>query len=501
MLARFQTPQRVLALALFISLSISLLLTFSKAPSGDEGILAMVSSSLLNRGELGITALEPASYGNTLGGNLEHYTYWQMPVQFLLEAVVFRFTGYGLTPARLVSIAFSLLLLFCFYIVLSKLFARPLFASFATLLLASDYFFAQSAALARNDVIAAAFFFAALAAHLSWYESAPTRALLVTHTALALAGLTHPVAGIVGLFCLVPLYLYFRVERPIQLRYALAVMLPYLLFGSLYLLYILQAPELFRAQFLGNASGRTRDVFRLADAFVNEVTQRYLPVFWGRANLTPLAKLRLLMLVAYLGGLLGCWFIPSLRRQRPVAVMLWLTFAVLVYLVFLDSTKQRTYFIYIIPFYVALFAVLFDWLWSIPRLPKSVLSIALTGFVLFHIASSCYRFHLQELNNNFYAATKLVQSLRQPSSHVVALVKFSFGLGDQPGALLDDPLYGCENGKIPDIAIRELELDMITDVQSSTPERRACVERVFRDELMLKASFGDYSVYVRKPKP
>jgi hypothetical protein len=494
MFQRLHTPRRVILLAFALLLVISISLALSKSPSGDEGLLASVAHTLAYRGFLGVDNIEPATYGNTLGGNLHRFTYWQMPLQFFLEAVPFRALGFSLISARLVSIIFALLLLACFYVFLRQLFQRPGLAAFAALLLSVDYFFCQAAALARNDIIACALVHAALASYLCWYETHPSRAILLSQTCLVLSGMTHPVGGIVGLFCFLALY-FSRDTKPFGIRLAALAAFPYVVGGALYGLYILQAPDVFRAQFFSNASGRGRDALRFWTAIENEVSRRYLPVFWDRAGLTAFAKLRLLMLVAYLSGLSGCLVIGNLRRSPPVRTLLLLTAVTLGYLILLDSTKQRTYLVYIVCFYVALLAVFLDWVWQRRLLPRPLLAAGIAAFLAFHAASSFYRVGIDELHRHFYAAADHALRLRTPSSLTVANVKFVFGLGPSRRAFLDDPLVGCASGRFPDIVIRDREFDILTAAHVRSPEVRACVAEVLGERLHLSGTYGEFQLW------
>ncbi len=490
--------RNVFVLGLALSLATALGLALSKSPIGDEGLLAAISDGLVQRGVLGVDNIEPASYGNTLGGNMDKYTYYQTPLQFLCQAALFRLTGYSLMSARLVPIMFAMLLLVSFYGFMRKLFDREDLAGFATMALGVDYFFCQSAALARNDMIAAALMHAALASYLIWYQRHPERAVLTSQTALALSGMAHPVGGIIGVMCFVTLYLC-QDRKPFSVKLVALAALPYLVIGGAWGWYILQAPDVFRAQFFGNAAGRGRDALQVWTAFQREATERYLPVFWGRAGLTALAKLRAIMLVGYLSGLMGCLMIRELRRASAVRTLLALTGVTLVYMIFFDATKQRTYLVYAVCFYVALFVVLVDWMWRRATVPKPLLALGVTGLLSFHLASSLYRVKLNELHRGFYAVSNEAQRLRQPTTLIDANVKFGFGIGPGRRSFIDDPLFGCTSGRVPDIAIRDLEMDILTTAQAKTPELKACVARVFSETLTLSATFGEYQLWTRKP--
>src|SRR5262249_36204227 len=123
-------------------------------------------------------------------------------------------------------------------------------ALLACLFIAFDYIFMTTAAFGRMDMMCAALGFAAMAVYLHWRERHLMWAIVASQALVVASGLTHPngVMAFAGVLFL-PFFFdrHLLTWRPLWLA-----VLPYLLGGAGWGLYILQSPADFLAQFGAN---------------------------------------------------------------------------------------------------------------------------------------------------------------------------------------------------------------------------------------------------------
>jgi 4-amino-4-deoxy-L-arabinose transferase-like glycosyltransferase len=173
-------------------------------PHIDEAWYVLPAWNLIENGSFGTPVLDPSGSPNplrliSLRGIREH-TYWLMPGFPLAEAAWMFLLGFGVVKARLLSTVAGFLLLAAWYTIIDRLSGgnRHL-AILGAAIIAIYESFIHRARMARPDMLAAALGYSAVAAFLLFRRRSLSGALLASNTLLALAGLTHPNAGIVCL--------------------------------------------------------------------------------------------------------------------------------------------------------------------------------------------------------------------------------------------------------------------------------------------------------------
>jgi len=297
--------------------------------------------------------------GNTLmvdaGGPLESiksYTYWQPPLYFLTEAMVFRIFGVGLFQARFMSVFFGLLgLLAICYIVKKSLGNAGLPVLLALLLIATDYFYLNIASDARMDMMSASLTFVALSGYLLLREKKLEVACLMSNTLVCLSGLSHP-NGILGLFMLWGLIIFLD-RKNLRPKHIFLCLAPYAVGAISWGAYIARDVQAFKSQFFFN-------MFRPeSESFVNglkwasvrqEIIHRYIRSFGlypERTSVVPLFKLPIL--VFFMANfILGPFF---LKRRMEIAQ--WLVLLVcFLGLTFVIANKSPSYLVWITPLFI-----------------------------------------------------------------------------------------------------------------------------------------------------
>jgi len=336
-----------IGLALYLVFGIGRALT--NMPWCDEAWFASSSVNLVRHGFIGNTLMIDA------GGPLESikdHTYWQPPLYFLAEALVFKTFGVGLFQARLLSVFFGLIgLIAVFYICRKTSLQSPVMSLLVVVLVAVDYFYLNIASDARMDMMSASLAFLALAMYFCLRERNFSIALLISNTLVCLSGLSHP-NGILGLIMLWGLIIFLD-RRRLGTRYVLVCLVPYIIGAIGWGLYITQDFHAFKSQFFAN-------MFRPeSETYVNglkwasvcqEIIHRYIRSFGlypERTSIVPLFKLPILafFLVNFLLG-------PFLLKRKEERAQWYVLLLCFLGLMFVIANKSASYLVWITPLFI-----------------------------------------------------------------------------------------------------------------------------------------------------
>jgi 4-amino-4-deoxy-L-arabinose transferase-like glycosyltransferase len=293
----------------------------TRTPWWDEGTYADPAVSLLTKGTLGSTV--SGEYTDRYLFRIHDYTYWAPPFYAAGLAAAFRAMGVGVFSMRIYSFAWGLLALVAWYVVGRRLGGSRAIGLLASAVLALDFTFLQVSANGRPDAMVLGCGSLGLAAYLVLREKNLARALLVGWTFGALAVFTHP-SGIMpacDLLLLIAL-LDLRRLRPVH---AICALLPFLVLGTVWLSYILQAPEVFRQQWASQIGVRTvTGGSRILDT-VTDVYRRYFRYYYWALHGAD--RLKILIFAFYGAGFLGVLLTRRLRSRAGVraAVLLAVT--------------------------------------------------------------------------------------------------------------------------------------------------------------------------------
>ena len=267
-------------------------LIFSYPPIwSDEACFASPAISLLRSGTLATEVLEGVLPG------IGQRTYWQPPLYFLYIAAVFRFTGPGLLPLRLASLAIAPLVLGLAYLLALRAGLSRWLSLLAVALIAIDPLFLRGALIGRMDMLALALILLSLwlATQVFYGEVGPSRSLFAG-LASGLAALTHPM-GVVALASITVAYLCSPKTRKVRLLVFLflGVLLTFLPWVG----YILLDPRGFIAQ-MGLQFGK---IARLSPGTVLSHLIVYMAQYYG--VLGGMMVGGLLILPVWIGGFAG----------------------------------------------------------------------------------------------------------------------------------------------------------------------------------------------------
>ena len=429
-------------LGVYLALAVSASLT--KIPVCDEGFYADPAMNLVANGNMGSPVIESA--GTFLKG-IERYTYWEMPVYIVTQAGWYELFGAGLFSMRALSIVAGLVALICWYITALEIGGRRSIAILTVLFAAVDTTFLSLAATGRSDMLSVAFGAAAQACYLLLRERNLKLALLAGHSLVVASGLTHPVGGLISLASIALLHLYFDRSR-LTLSHLLPVAAPYLVGSIGWGAYIVKNPEVFWAQFSGNSAERLWPWKYPLLALKREILERFFGGYRiGSSSWTPLANLRLLILVAYLAGLVTTMSSKGLRRRRLASILTaqaGLTFFILL---FFEGAKQPWYLIHVVWIFAAGLAVSIDWYWRRRPAWRPALGFAILCLIGVELGYPALLLKQNRYRNSYYPLVAMLANRAKEPRSVMASAELGFGLGFE--RVLDDHHLGYYSGKKP----------------------------------------------------
>ena len=484
---RLQTLALVVAVLAYVVLALSI--SWTRVPIDDDAFYASAPYNLYAHGFTGTTIYEPTSYPFP---GAEQRTYTYPPLYIVTQAAWYKLVGFGIEQMRISSMLWGLLLLAAWFVVVQKLTGNSVVATLAVGLLAVDYTIMMTASLGRMSMMAAALAIGCLAFYLSLRSKSLSSALVASNTCAMLAGLTHPLAGVLAVVNLFFLVIWFD-RRNLRLKHALFVALPYVVGAIGWGLYIAKDPAMFWAQFSASASQGKRlgGLANPITMIISEVSDRYL----GYYGYTPAKKdFRILLLLSYLAGALFAIFTPSIRRAREYRVLGIITVLSFITMAVIEGTRQRVYMVHTIPFLVVWVAVSIYWLWSRGKFGRPLAIAFATIFVLLHVAAIGYRVKLNPYAKQYMPVVEYIRPTTRAGGFIIGPAPLRFGLGFDTN-LVFDPNLGAVSGKVPDLIVLDDQSRLTMESQWASDPALGAKARAVLERYHPVFSRGDYEIY------
>jgi len=494
--SRFYKIPAIAAISVFFALAIASSLTHR--PQIDEGMFASPALNLATKGHFGTTVLETEKSPLT---RIEQRTYWVMPLYLLNVSASFKTLGFSLFSMRFVNILWGFGLLLAWYFIVLKLSGDVKVALLCLTLLACDYMVLDTSASGRMDMMSASLGFIGIAAFLLLRERNLTLAVLLSQTFVVLSGLTHP-NGIIAFFGLLFLTFYFDFRR-LGVKHIAVALVPYLIGGTAFGIWVLQDYAAFKDQFIDNAlmGGRMKAASSPLSGFIREFTEKYPHAFGLQANSgghSGPIYLKSLILLGYIVGLFGVIFTKSLRQNKNYRALLITTAVYFVVMSLIDGQKQTPYLIHIVPFYSALLAIFINWLWQRRIVPVPVLLAGICFFLALQTGGMALRIK-QNTYGNFYQPT--VDYLTQNANEkdvIMAGAEFGFGLNFSDN-LLSDGRFGYYTGKRPRFIVYDSAVNMSwLESKEFFPAFYDYFPRLLQEEYKLVYENAAFKVYEKR---
>jgi hypothetical protein len=487
------------ALGLWIALAVGLAIT--RVPWSSEAWFAIPAINLSQHGYMGTSVL--ASRGTWLRG-LERHTYWIMPAHALAQAVWYKVIGFSLLRQRLLSVAFGIVALLSWFVIIASLSKTYLAALIGGLVIGFQRDFLNAAGNGRMDMMAAALGSMAMAIWLKFHSISPRAAVLVSHSLAAAAVFTHP-CGVLFAGVLVISSLYAKPK--VRLSTFALIAAPYLFAATLWWIYIAQAPSDFMSQFFGNASGfageylprkRFNGLTAPWAALASEVWLRYLVPFGFQTLKSRTSVLYALWLSVCVSALTVAVFNRNLRRQAGIRWLLRSGLFVFLIMGLFEGLKFQHYLVYSLPFLGALAAMVGTELWRTEALPRTILAVAVSILVLPQIADAVRQIRRDPRRTEYLpVADWLVRNLG-PTDQVIAGAEFGYPLGFS-GRLSDDVRLGYFTDLQPRYIVTSAWYrDWFQSAKLREPAVSAHIQCILTRDYVRALVSGEFIVYERK---
>src|SRR5881628_1735616 len=472
---------------LYIALATGTAMT--RQPYGDEGELASPAYNLVHRGHLEVTQWE--------GPRQSHKAYWMPPVFFFAQAGWQMLVGFGVIESRLATVVWGLILIFAVGSIVRRVTGDAVLASLIGFTLATDYTYLQHAGIARCEIMTAALAILASAAYLFLRDRSLPAAVFTSHALMTLSGLTHPVGGMAWMPCLLGLQFWLDGRRLRWKDYALGA-LPYPLNALGWGAYILQDPAEFKRQFFGISPSEHRFAgFADPITSLRREANRFLAYNGVRSSASWAVRLKVVLPLGYVVGLLGALLIPGIRKQRFVRGCLLLLAAQLFILTFIEGTKQSHYIVHVIPTIVTILVAVFWGVYTTQPSQRRIVVVAALMLVLIQVGPVLFRIRQNAYGRDFLPAVEVARPFVEQNRLVFAGPEFATPF-NFPENVVSKPDYGYASKRIPDLIITSLaQQERNTALARSDPVFFHYMTVTFHQRFQLIFRSGDVAVYRR----
>ncbi len=494
------TRARVVFVALLLTayVSVTVAAALTQRPRTDEGYFASPALNLITTGSMGTPILEDGPY---MKGVHEH-TYWMPPLHMLAQAAWYEVFGFGLTAMRMLSMAWGLLLLAAWYLIMRTISGDETISLLTAGVIAVDYNFLLCAGSGRMDMMSAALGFSGLAAYLALRERRFGLAMLVGNALVCAAGLTHPVGGYLAFSGIAFLMLYYDWRRLRPASLALAAV-PYLAGAAGWGLYIMQDPAGFMSQFGTNATmdNRLSGLTSPLMGIYREITSRYFVAFGlgphSEGNYGPI-WVKSVVLLFYVAGVVGAISNREIRSDKGYRALMYMLGIYFLLLSVLDAQKAYYYLPHIAPFFAALLVVWLRWSAAKRRLPAWLAAGIAVVLVAVGVGGTAFRSRINSYKTSYLPLIQFLHQTADPDrSSIVGPASLGFELGF-PATLVDDVRLGYLSGNRPDHIVVSTEYEWVfNDYRKSQPEFYRFIQHRLNSEYKKVYERAGWRVYKR----
>jgi hypothetical protein len=490
-------PTRMILFFVLVFAALAGASTLVSLPWSDEGWFANPALNLITDGSFGTSVLDPtASFRTNNLTGINQHTYWIVPLYPLAQAAWYKVVGFGLLRLRVLSVLFGLLALGAWWKIVETLTADRRAATVALGLLSIDFTVVWASSVGRMDIMAAALGGCGLAAYLMLREGPLWRAVLVSQTLIAAAGMSHPMA--VGYFVGL-LFLTLHLDRGrIRWTDAAVACVPYVVGAAAWGIYISQDFPTFLLQFGGNAADRGLHLNDPMSIIRAQIYTRYLGIFGMAADTTGLSHLKILILAAYAAGVAGALFEPRIRRDPGRRTLLLLAAAILVPMMLIDREAQQVYLIHFVLWLASITAITATLWWDTRPTWRWMLVACAAVVVFVQVSTTAKRVQRAAYAREYLPVAAYLKQHAAGHGFVFGSTEFAFELGFH-GPLVDDSRLGFRSGKRPDFIVLDKNRyqEWIPQYETREPATYRYIRDMMDHQFHFVMDTGAYKLYAR----
>jgi hypothetical protein len=487
-----------LLLAVVVYLVLSLWLAHTKAPWCDEAWFVNPAFNLAFHGRMGSNVLEPSGhYLNAYLRGVQERTYIFPPNHLVALAGWFRLFGFSAFRTRVYSVCWSAVGLAALFYILLRIFPDHRVAQLAALLIAIDFIFLWSTADGRPEAMANSLAICSVAAYLHFRESSLGKAILISQIFAAGAVFAHLNALLVVLSLTVVAWCLDR--KRLRWRYLLLAAAPYVFFGLLWSLYILQKPEDFIWQFFPQAgySERWKGILRPDIAIGTEI-DRHLAAY-SIDGLWTAVMSGWTIIVPFLYFSAVMWFFRTRGRlARAERMFLVFTVVLMTGMTFLNGFKGYFYLIYIVPIYDTVLALWLLSLWTRSREGRWAASAIALAFAIAQLSMSIQHIRADEYHREYEPTVRDLEKYRDVGKSILGTAALGFGL--HFSGFKDDIREGTYSGLAPDVLVVDRSYRQFAGMfEKNEPKVFAHIVVMLASTYRLAAQHGSFWILERVP--
>jgi hypothetical protein len=279
------------------------------------------------------------------------------------------------------------------------------------------------------------------------------------------------------------------------------VAVPYLVGAAAWGAYIVQDLAEFKRQFLGHSLGwgRLRGLGDPLTAIEREAG-RFAWYYGLRPNASWPIRLKAMLPIGYLVGLLLAVAVPAIRRQPLVKVALPLLGVQLLVMTFFEGTKQYHYIVHIVPTLVTLLVAALWTLWQGQVKYRLSLTVAVALLLAVQIGPTVFRFRQNLYFRDFVPTVEAVRPFVAQDLTLMCNAEFGIPFGF-PRNIFDDPVFGYGRAQPPDVVVMSVsQYEANTALYAGNPDLSHYLTVTFPASYELIFEQGDYRIYKHRVK-
>jgi hypothetical protein len=214
-----------------------------------------------------------------------------------------------------------------------------------------------------------------------------------------------------------------------------------------------------------------------------EIATRYLENHFLPSDSGPYARLKVLILAAYVAAMVLLVVTPGLRRHAGYRLLLYLTGLRFLMMAW-GTVKNEYYLVDILPFFAFFLACATCWLWQRSHRVRWATVLVLCVVVGLQLSWSLQRIlWLRPYQTQYLPAIRFLREHMTPEDLVCGSADLAFGLGLDNPQIVDDLWMGRWSGRRPTVVVLDhWYYDVVVNVDKESPEHHRYVNELLREQ-------------------
>jgi hypothetical protein len=277
----------------------------------------------------------------------------------------------------------------------------------------------------------------------------------------------------------------------------LIALIPYLLGGVGWGIYILQSPADFLPQFGTSVGlGRFHYITSPWEALKQEITVRYPPVYGLASDSTGPARLKILIIVTYVVAVVCAISIRGIRQSKGYLAFLGISaiyFAIQTFF----NLKLHFYLVHTTPILAATLAICIHWCWRHHKIPTWLLISVIFSFLTFQIGWASYGIVQNHYQKRYMPVIDYLKLRMKTANLIIGSAEIGIEL-KFPNSFVDDSGLGYRSGPKADIIVVSEDYERVFNhLHNHQPEVYRNIVQLLNEHYHQVYSNHYYRIYER----